>query len=85
MSAAQVALTAEAPVAPAPTLMVGRHPEGGSASIRPGGVKSILAVASGKRGVGKSTVASNLAVALARAGRRVGLLEGDITGRACRG
>ncbi|QFT80299.1 Flagellum site-determining protein YlxH [Roseovarius sp. THAF27] len=80
VTSAQVALTAEAPEAPAPTLKVGRHPEGGSASIRPSGVKSILAVASGKGGVGKSTVASNLAVALARAGRRVGLLDADIHG-----
>ncbi|KRS12332.1 sodium:proton antiporter [Roseovarius atlanticus] len=80
VTSAQVALTAQAPEAPAPTLKVGRHPEGGSASIRPSGVRSILAVASGKGGVGKSTVASNLAVALAREGRRVGLLDGDIHG-----
>ena len=43
-------------------------------------VKAIVAVASGKGGVGKSTVAVNLAVALARQGHRVGLLDADIYG-----
>jgi ATP-binding protein involved in chromosome partitioning len=43
-------------------------------------VKNVLAVASGKGGVGKSTVAVNLAVALARDGAAVGLLDADITG-----
>jgi ATP-binding protein involved in chromosome partitioning len=43
-------------------------------------VKHVVAVASGKGGVGKSTVAANLSVALAQAGYRVGLLDADIYG-----
>ena len=55
------------------------QPGGGSA--RPvEGVRNIIAIASNKGGVGKTTVSVNLAVALAKQGARVGLLDADVTG-----
>src|SRR6478752_603955 len=44
------------------------------------GVKNIIAVGAGKGGVGKTTVAVNLALALARSGSKVGMIDGDIYG-----
>jgi ATP-binding protein involved in chromosome partitioning len=46
----------------------------------PPGVKNIIAVGAGKGGVGKTTVAVNLAVALAKCGSRVGMIDGDVYG-----
>lgn len=53
---------------------------GAAPSAQPPGVRNFVAVASGKGGVGKSTVAANLAVALARQGYDVGLVDTDIYG-----
>ncbi|MGB0966847.1 MAG: P-loop NTPase [Halocynthiibacter sp.] len=83
VSAASVVLTAHGPAAPAkapPDLKVGRHPTKQDGPIGVPGVDHIIVVASGKGGVGKSTVSSNLAVALAKQGRKVGLLDADIYG-----
>ncbi|MGR3480195.1 Mrp/NBP35 family ATP-binding protein [Salipiger marinus] len=75
----KVALTAHS--APkAPSLKIGGHAQPQEGRMAPPGVKRLIAIGSGKGGVGKSTVSSNLAVALARAGKRVGLLDADIHG-----
>lgn len=82
---AQLAAPAAAPPRPTEPLRgmggPGMQPHGGPIAKGPiPGVKHIVAVASGKGGVGKSTVACNLAVALARAGKAVGLMDADIYG-----
>src|SRR5437868_925517 len=56
------------------------QPPGGMPKIAMPGVQSVIAVASGKGGVGKSTVAANLALALKARGNQVGLLDADIYG-----
>jgi ATP-binding protein involved in chromosome partitioning len=68
--AKRVDVRIELTVPPDPRLMAGMNI----------GVKNAIAVASGKGGVGKSTTAANLAVALARMGASVGLMDGDMYG-----
>jgi ATP-binding protein involved in chromosome partitioning len=69
-----------APKSPPPDLKIGRHPTPEPADKKIPGVDHIIAIASGKGGVGKSTVTANLAVALTAAGKRVGLLDADVYG-----
>lgn len=83
VDSASVLLTAHGPAPKAPeppSLKIGGHPKPSVDQAPVVGVDRILAIASGKGGVGKSTVSSNLAVALAKQGRRVGLLDADIYG-----
>lgn len=82
---ADVVLTAHSeggrkPPGEPPDLRIGRHPTGGDAPAKISGVKKLIAVASGKGGVGKSTVATNLALAFRQIGCRTGLLDADIHG-----
>lgn len=74
-----VAMTAHAAAAQPPDLKIGGHPKPSGPEKVPG-VDRIIAIASGKGGVGKSTVSANLACALAAEGRKVGLLDADVYG-----
>jgi ATP-binding protein involved in chromosome partitioning len=73
-----VVMTAHAPAAPPPEIKARAAQPRGPQKIP--GIDRIVAIASGKGGVGKSTVAANLACALAAEGRRVGLLDADVYG-----
>lgn len=83
---ARVALTAEAPAANrrgaslSPAALEQGRAKAPVPTDRPEHVRAVLAVASGKGGVGKSTVAVNLACAFARMGLRAGLLDADVYG-----
>ena len=74
-----VVMTAHKAVSAPPDLKMQKKAEPKGPQKVPG-VDRILAVASGKGGVGKSTVSANLACALAAEGRRVGLLDADVYG-----
>lgn len=73
-------LTAHASKGAPPDLKIGGHPKPQAGPAKVPGVKQIIAIASGKGGVGKSTVSANLATALAAEGKRVGLLDADVYG-----
>lgn len=82
---ASVALTVEGPTAPAraqlsPDAIHQTRSKAPVPDSRPAHVRRVVAVASGKGGVGKSTVAINLACAMAQQGWRVGLLDADVYG-----
>jgi len=79
VAGAMATLTAERPKEAAPP-QPGPRAQAASRPSGPPGVKHIVAVASGKGGVGKSTTACNLALALAAKGLKVGVLDADIYG-----
>ena len=63
-----------------PNLKIGRHPEAQKTKMKPPGVNKVIAIGSGKGGVGESTLSANIAVALSQRGLKVGLLDADIYG-----
>ena len=78
VSSVSAVMTAHKATAP-PELDIGRRGEPEGPQKIPG-IERIIAVASGKGGVGKSTVAANLAAAFAAEGRRAGMLDADVYG-----
>ncbi|HKQ88197.1 MAG TPA: Mrp/NBP35 family ATP-binding protein [Candidatus Acidoferrales bacterium] len=78
----EVRFEAPAPQGPPPQRPHAHGPQPGQAPVRATlpGVKNLIAVASGKGGVGKTTVAVNLAIALQKMGASVGLMDADVYG-----
>ncbi|MEM7709306.1 MAG: Mrp/NBP35 family ATP-binding protein [Pseudomonadota bacterium] len=76
----QAVLTAPTAEKAPPSLKIGGHPKPQDGPKSVPGVRNVIALGSGKGGVGKSTLSANLAVALARKGCNVGLLDADIYG-----
>jgi len=79
IGAISIAMTGHTEKGPPPDLKPRRAAEPAGPQAIPG-VDRLIAIASGKGGVGKSTVSANLACALAQQGRRVGLLDADVYG-----
>ena len=79
VTSVSIVMTGHSEKAPPPDLKPQRKAEPKGPEKVPG-VNRIIAIASGKGGVGKSTVSSNIACALAQQGRRVGLLDADVYG-----
>ncbi|MCP5086840.1 MAG: iron-sulfur cluster carrier protein ApbC [Rhodobacteraceae bacterium] len=79
VSAVTIVMTAHTEPGAPPDLKLAQNPKSQGREKIPG-IERIIAVASGKGGVGKSTVTSNLAVALSAEGHRVGLLDADVYG-----
>ncbi len=65
---------------PPPDLKIGRHPKNEKKPLRPALVDKIIAIASGKGGVGKSTFVSNMALELNKRGLKVGIIDADMHG-----
>ena len=79
ITSVSIVMTGHSQKAPPPDLKPSRPAEAKGPEKIPG-VDRIVAIASGKGGVGKSTVSANIACALAQKGRRVGLLDADVYG-----
>ena len=78
VSSVTAVVTAHEQKAAPPNLKLGGHPKPQDGPLKVPGVNRVVAIASGKGGVGKSTVSSNFAVALAKQGRLAVLLDAEL-------